>query len=106
METQVQITARHFDASPALREYAENRIAKLERYYDGIVDAHIILSEDGSSGTSKEAEIMLNVYQQRLSASDAAATHEQAIDNCVERLRRQVLKYKAKLRSTDKDAHK
>ncbi len=100
METQV--TARHFDASPALRAYAAKRLAKLERYYDGIVDAHIVLGTNGSS-SEKTAEVTVGVYGQRLVAEDQSSTHETAIDNCVERLRRQVLKYKDRLRSTDKD---
>lgn len=101
-----QITARHFDASPALRDYASKQLSKLNRYYDGIVDAHIILSQDGDHHQSKGAEITLNVYRQRLCANNTAPTHEAAIDNCVENLRRQVLKYKDKLRSTDQDYHR
>lgn len=100
METQV--TARHFDASPDLREYAAKRLAKLERYYDGIVDARVVLSTDGDA-TSKAAEVSVGVYGQRLVADSKASTHEAAIDSCVERLRRQVIKYKGRLRSTDKD---
>ncbi len=103
---ELQITARNFDAGPALRDYAARRVEKLERYYDGIVDGHVILSTDGAPGAEKATEITLGVYQQRLTATDQAATHEAAIDGCVERLRRQVIKYKKKLRSTDKDAHR
>ncbi len=104
MET--QFTARHFDPTPALRDYAVKRLGKLERFYDGIVDAHVILDTDGAPAADKTAEITLNVYRQRLSANDAAATYEKAIDHCVERLRRQLVKYKSKLKSTDKDYHK
>ena len=103
---QSQITARHFDASPALRQYASDRLQKLERYYSGITDAHIILSDTGTAASGKAAEISLSVYRQYLSAQDTGTTHEEAIDRCVERLRRQVMKYKAKLKSTDKDAHR
>lgn len=104
MET--QFTARHFDASPALQEYATKSLSKLERYYDGIVDAHIVLSSNGAPSADKTAEITVGVYQQRLAANDSASTYEQAIDSCVERLRRQLLRYKRKLKSTDKDYHK
>ena len=103
---QSQITARHFEASPALREYASDRLQKLERYYSGINGAHIVLSEDGTPSSAKAAEISLSVYRQNLSAQDTGTTHEEAIDRCVERLRRQVLKYKDKLKRTDKDAHR
>ena len=98
-----QITARHFEADSHLRTYVQERLEKLERYYDGITDAHVILSVDGTPSADKDAEITLNVYQQRLHAQDAAASHEKAIDQCIRRLQRQVKRYKAKLRSTDKD---
>ena len=102
---QTQITARHFNASPELRTYASNRLAKLERYYDGITGAHIILSTNNGQTDGKYAEITLNVFRQHLMAEDQASTHEEAIDHCVERLRRQILRYKAKLRSNNKDYH-
>lgn len=103
---QTQITARHFEANDTLKEYAAKKLAKLEKYYDGITDARIVLAVDGSAGSAKSAEIVVRVYQQTLSAASDGATHEQAVDGCVEALRRQVKKYKAKLRSKDKDYHR
>ena len=100
---QTQITARHFDADDTLKEYASKKLAKLERYYDGITEARVVLGEDGGAGSSKSAEIIVRVYQQTLSAAAEGASHEDAIDQCVDALRRQVKKYKAKLRSKDRD---
>lgn len=101
-----QITARHVDVSNRVRQYAEDRTAKLEKFYDGIIDAHVILGEDNSPAEEKTAEINVSVYQKQLSAEDSASTHEEAINLCVDHLRRQLEKYKAKLRSKDKDAHR
>lgn len=101
-----QITARNFEASPDLRDHVHDRISKLERYYDGIIDARITLTDSTSSAASKEAEITLNVFRQNLTASTTAESHEKAVDECVGRLRRQILKYKDKLRNTAKDAHR
>ena len=103
---QSQITARQFEASPALREYASDRLLKLERFYTGITDAHIVLSEDGAASADKAAEISLSVYRQRLCAQETGTTHEEAIDRCVKSLQRQVKKYKAKLKDTNKDVHR
>lgn len=103
---QTQITVRHFDASPALRDHASQRLDKLKRYYDGITDAHVILADDGPPSNGKSAEITLNVYRQTLSARDSAGTHEQALDNCVDRLRRQLIRYKAKLKRIDQDVQR
>lgn len=106
MAFQTQITTRHVDVSDRVQQYADDRTAKLEQFYDGIIDAHVILGEDNSPAENKTAEININVYQKQLSAEDSASTHEEAINLCVDHLRRQLEKYKAKLRSKDKDAHR
>ena len=103
---QSQITARDFDLYPDLRDHVDSRLAMLERYYDGIMSAHVVLQESNAPSGDKKAEINIDVYQKRLSAEDTAPTYEQAINQCVDHLRRQLKKYKARLRSTDKDVHR
>lgn len=102
---QTQITARHFTASPRLQARLEERIARLERYYDGITDARVVLAADTVKGAEKEAEVILHVYRQNLTAHTTARTHEQAVDACCRSLRRQLLRYKSKLRARDKIVH-
>lgn len=106
MPFQTQITARHVDVSDRVREYARSRTAKLEQFYDGIVNAHVILGKDNSPAENKTAEINIEVYRKHLSAEDSGTSHEEAINLCVDHLRRQLEKYKSKLRSKDKDAHR
>lgn len=101
-----EITFRHFDSVPALKDHASKGLAKLSRYYDGITDAKVVLDVEPVEATKKSAEISLGVYRQILTARDAADTHEEAINRCVEQLRRQIIRYKDKLRAVDKDVHK
>lgn len=103
---QIQFTARHFDASPELREYAEERMQKLTRVYDGISEATVVLTRGDNGVPHKGAELSLRVYRQTLTARDSAATHEQAIDTAASRLRRQLMRYKAKLKSTNRFEHR
>lgn len=103
MET--QMTTRNFDAPEGLHDHATRRLEKLERIYDGIVNAHVVLETDGRPPDDKKAEITLNVYQKRLAASSTAASHEKAINACTEGLRRQLKTYKGKLKSTDQDRY-
>lgn len=93
---QTRITSRRFDATDALKETVQSQVEGLGRYYDGIHDAHVVLEEDGSS--EKRAEVVLQVYRNTLAASDTGPTHEVAVNACVRQLRRQVLRYKDKLR--------
>jgi putative sigma-54 modulation protein len=106
MAFQIQITTRHVDVSDRVRQYVEERTGKLEQFYDGIVDAHVILGEDNSPAAKKTAAINIDVYQKRLSAEDRASTYEEAINQCVDHLRRQLEKYKSNLRSKEKDVHR
>lgn len=99
-----EITFRHFDSVPSLKDHASRRLAKLTKFYDGITDAHVVLDVEPVE-TGKSAEISLGVYRQTLTARDSGATHEEAINRCVDQLRRQIMRYKAKLRSIDKDVH-
>lgn len=103
---QTQITARHFDASPELRTYAAERVERLERYYDGITDVRLVLDVATNGAGDKTAEMTVNVYRRQLAASESGRTHEDAIDRCVRTLRRQLKRYKAKLRSTDRNYHR
>lgn len=93
-----QITARHFSAPQSLREYAAAKLAKLEKFYDGILDAHVIL-EHLRLSSHNTAEIKLTVYRQTLTAKVTAEKHTEAIDACIETLKRQLVRYKDKMRS-------
>ena len=99
-----QITARHFKARESLKAHVEERVSQLEKYYNGITGAHVIL-EHGTPGV-KSAEINLNVRRQHLVAKEESSTYETAVDNCVNQLKRQLLRHKDKLRSKERDHFK
>ena len=101
-----RITARHFSLTENLRNAVHDKFGRLEKYYDGITDAHVVLTVNRGRPTEKTAEVVVSVFRQTLSASDVGPTHEQALDECIEGLRRQLLKYKSKLRSTTRDYHR
>jgi len=51
-----RITARNFRASKRLQSYASDRLAKLERFYDGITNARIVLSKSADTTEGNAAE--------------------------------------------------
>ena len=91
-----RITARQFDATDALRSYVTQEIESLDKVYNGIIDAHVVLTEEAED--RKRADVTLQVYRQTLTAQDDAPTHDAAIRACVKHLRRQLLRYKDQLR--------
>jgi len=90
------ITARHFKASDKLKDFAEKKVLKLNKYYDGIIDCEILLE---SERHERIADISLNVYSQKLQAVEKSEEFEKSIELCVDKLERQLKKYKEKLKA-------
>ena len=102
---QMQVTARHFKADDELHMYVTEHVEKLQKYYDGITSARVILEHEPvqtNGSVSCSAEISLNVYRQMLTAREEATTHEDAVNQCVGNLKRQIIRYKDKLRRKHK----
>jgi putative sigma-54 modulation protein len=99
---QVKFTARRFRAHPDVKEHAVECVKKLDRYYDGIVTADIILSYERASNSLKTAEVNLHVYGTILSAKEKSDDYHKSIEVAVAKLEGQLTKYKSRLRQKDK----
>ena len=53
----IDLTGHHLDVTPALREYVNNKLARVERHFDNISNAHVVLSVEK---LSQKAEATLN----------------------------------------------
>ena len=95
-------TARRFRAKPELQAHALDAVAKLGRFYDGIVHADIILSYEGSTKNIKIAELNLQVHGVLLSGKEKSDDFHKSIDAVIEKLGMQLRKYKTKLRAKNK----
>lgn len=89
-------TARHFDPSQSLKDYALESVKKLERYYDGILDCDIILEPYSDPASPQRAEIKLTVRGDIIKAAETAESYEQAIIRAVDNVKRQLIKFKNK----------
>jgi len=94
----VQFTARHFKAHDGLKHYAMQQVSTLKKYYDGIVKGNIVLRYERPKDSVKIAEINLAVYGTNLVAVERSENFYKSIDNAVDKLERQLLKYKGKRR--------
>lgn len=103
---QTRITARRFEIPDALREHIERSVNKLDRYFDGIHDVHVVLDGHDSNGEGKLAEVTIAVPRGLFRAQHTAASHKDAVSGCVRQLRRQVLRHKEKLKATNQDRHR
>lgn len=89
-------TARHFDSSKELHEYAENAVQKLDQFYDRILTCDIILEPVPDDDTPQQAELNVKVPQKLINAKEQASSYEQAINMVVDTVARQLKKYKKK----------
>jgi len=95
MNTKIQSV--RFTADQKLITFAENKVAKLEKFYDKIVSADVTMSldKDNSKG-NKVVVVMLNVPGESLVADRQSESFEESIDLCVDALKKQIDKHKNK----------
>ena len=96
----LQITSVHFDADVKLTTYIEKKMSKLSQYYDRIVDASVFLKlENSGQVKDKIVEVKLTVPREVLIAKETNKTFEAAADEVMDNLKRQLIKYKEKMRA-------
>ena len=64
----IQVTGRHFQVSERLRAHIEKEAAKLERFFDRIIDCEVFI---GMERQMKEVEVIVKVRAHTLKATSA-----------------------------------
>ena len=95
---EIKIQSVHFDATSQLQSFIEKKVSKLEKYCDEIISAEVVLRVvKPETVLNKEASIKIlvpkadDIYSQKI-----ADTFEEAIDNVVDALAKQLQKKKEK----------
>ena len=91
----VNITARRFKLTDDLKDYVEKEIFRLKKYYEPIIDVDVILSWEKND---RLAEINISVYGTVLTAHERSEDMHKSIGIAVDKLERQVKKYKDRMR--------
>jgi putative sigma-54 modulation protein len=96
---EVTISSIHFKADVKLEDFIKEKTAKLGKLFDGVIGCDVILRVDAASNNeNKIAEIRVMIPGNDLFAKKQAKSFEEAVDNAVDALRRQIKKHKEKLR--------
>jgi putative sigma-54 modulation protein len=98
----IQITSRHFKVHDTIRNHAITEVENLERFFDGILAADVVLYFEKAQNSSKHCEITLKVQGSKLFAAEHSDDFLKSIDGAVAKMERQLKKYKEKLRLKDK----
>lgn len=92
---QINLTGHHIDITEPLRNYVQTKFAKLERHFDHITNVHVVLNVEK---LRQKAEATLHVSGGELFATSEHGDMYAAIDGLIDKLDRQVIKHKEKLR--------
>ena len=94
----VKVSALHFNADEKLINFANEKVNKLQKFYDKIIDGNITFRVDNAEDReNKQAEIKLNIPGKELFAKKQSESFEKSVDEAVEALRRQLQKHKEKV---------
>ncbi len=96
---QINLTGHHLDITTSLRDYINEKFERLERHFDHVIDVHVILTVEK---LRHKAEAAMVVSGNRLFAVDVQEGMYAAIDGLVDKLDRQIVRHKEKL----KDHHR
>ena len=94
----VKFTARHFKAHDSLKEHAQSSVEALTKYYDGILNAEVVLSFEKVQNSVKVCEITMAVHGKTLTSTAKSEEFEKSIELAVEKIEAQLKKYKDKIR--------
>jgi putative sigma-54 modulation protein len=102
------ISGHHLEVTPAIREYVQNKLERITRHFDQVIDTHVFLAIDNLTEKEKrqKAEINLQLSGKILHVASAAQDLYAAIDMLMDRLDRQVIKYKSMLKDHQHTSHK
>lgn len=90
----IQLTGRHLEITPAIREYATGKFNKIKRHFDNVIDVNIILSVEK---LKQKAEATVHISGKDVFVECEDENLYAAIDALVDKLDRQVVKHKEKL---------
>jgi ribosomal subunit interface protein len=97
----IKISSLHFDADQKLLDFVDKKVKKMEQYYEGIIGVEVVLKvEKAHESDNKVAEIKLEISGNDLFAKKQATTFEEAVDLSIDALKKQITKYKEKLKGS------
>ncbi len=104
----LMITGQHVEVTPALRAYVEEKLARVSRHFDQIIDVAVVLGVEKPSEKDKRqrAEVNLRLKGNVIHLDHYADDRYAAIDGLADKLDRQVVKHKEKIQDHQHDAIK
>ena len=101
---EITVTARHFQLDTNLRKYVEEEVQDLSRFFDRILEVHVILEQEGYR---QAAEVVVHLpLAHRLRARGDGNDMRLAFDDAVAKLTTQIKRFKGKLHGNKRRGRK
>lgn len=96
----INLTGHHMEITPALRAFTHEKFDKLERHFDKITAINVVFDVEK---IRQIAEATVLVAKGELHASSESEDMYTAIDILVDKLDRQLIKHKEKMKGHHRD---
>jgi putative sigma-54 modulation protein len=93
---QLSVTFRHMEPSDALKEYAREKIGRVEKYLDAAVEANVVLSVEKFRHT---ADVTILSNGLKINGQEQTEDMYSSIDMVVDKIERQVKRYRQKIKN-------
>lgn len=97
---QISVTAKGTEFTPALKEYAEKKVAKLEEFFHNMQKIEVVLQAKSNADAEKRQVAEIRVWLAGLKmvqAQEGARDLYAAIDLAVDEAKRQIERHKEKM---------
>lgn len=91
------VTGRHMEITEAMRQYAEEKAGKLNRFYDRVQSIEVVIEKEGLQ--SKVEMVVSTDHRHTFVGQVSVGDYYEAIDLVVDKLEGQLRKHKEKHRN-------
>ena len=89
----IEITARHFSASDHLKKLVHEKIKKIEKFNNGIMNCHVILTKENNC---ENVDIIAHAKGYDFVAHEDADVFERSLVNAIDKISIQIKKQHSK----------
>jgi len=89
----LQLSGRHLDITPAIRDYITEKLGRITRHFDHVIDVNVILSAEK---IERRIEASVHLSGKDIFVECHEADMYAAIDTLIDKLDRQIIKHKEK----------
>jgi len=92
---QINVAGHHVEVTTALRAYVTEKMQRISRHFDHVISINVILKVENHQ---QQAEATVNAAGKALFAHDTDSDMYAAIDGLIDKLDRQVRRFKDRIR--------